>query len=208
MVGRDRVLVVEQNLNRVSERDLKGNIVWSKQFQGRRGQPFQCERLKNGRTFVGMRNGGLVELDRKGNEVASVQYNGYLMAAAKLRDGGYAVINNNGYTYVRLDKTGKEVKSFRVPIEPVGGSLYFTILPNGNVLVGQYSANKVYEVGAEGKRVWEATVNWPYTATRAANGNTLVSLMNNQKVVEIDKTGKQVREITQPNLRPYKASRR
>src|SRR5262249_37927086 len=129
------------------------------------------------------------------------------MAAARLRDGTFAFVNNN-YQYVRIDRTGKELKSFRVPFDPIGGSLYFSVLPNGHVLLGQYSANKVTEVDREGKQIWEAKVQWPNMVTRTPNGNTLVASTNTMKVIELDRGGKTVREFRDQNLRPYIAYRR
>ncbi len=204
VIGNDRVLVAEHNLNRVSERDLKGNVKWQKQVVN----PVSCERLKNGNTFIARRQ-QLMEVDKDGREVVSIVRNtDYILSAGRLRDGTFAFVNNNGYTYVRLDRTGKELKTFRVPFEPVGGTLYFTILPNGNVLVGQYSANKVFEVDREGKRVWEAKVTWPNMVTRLPNGNVLVCSMNTGKITELDRSGKVVRELTIPNTRPWVAYRR
>src|SRR5262245_2633488 len=203
IIGHDRVLISEQNMNRVSERDFKGNIKWSKTIS----QPFACERLKNGNTFVARRN-QFLEIDRDGKEVLNLQRNSdYFMAAARLRDGTFAFVNNN-YKYVRIDRTGKELKSFRVPFDPIGGSLYFSVLPNGHVLLGQYSANKVTEVDREGKQIWEAKVQWPNMVTRTPNGNTLVASTNTMKVIELDRGGKTVREFRDQNLRPYIAYRR
>ena len=95
-----------------------------------------------------------------------------------------------------------------MPFDPIGGSLYFNILPNGHVLLGQHSANKVIEVDREGKKVWEAKIQWPYMVTRVPNGHTLVSSINNLKVTELDRAGKVVREFRDQNLRPWIAYRR
>lgn len=199
----DRVLIVEQNFNRITERDFKGVIKWTKQVFS----PLAAQRLKNGNTFIARRN-ELSEIDRAGKEVLKLpRGSDYLLAAGRLRDGTYAFVNNQNI-YVRLDRTGKELKRFNVPFDPVGGQLQFTIVPNGNILVGQYSARKVIEVDREGKRVWEATVDWPSLATRLANGHTLVACSNHQKVVELDRAGKVVREIVHTNMRPFKAERR
>jgi HEAT repeat protein len=80
VIGPDRVLIAEQNISRVSERDFKGNVKWQKQVN----QPFACERLKNGNTFIACRNPNqLIEVDREGKEVVSIQRNAdYFQTAA------------------------------------------------------------------------------------------------------------------------------
>ena len=203
MIGGDRVLIAEHNFNRVTERDLKGNIKWTKQIF----QPINCERLKNGHTFIARRN-QLYEVDRAGKEIISIVRNqNYLMAAGRLRNGTFAFVDNQNNYYL-LDRTGKELKTFRMPIAPVGGNFYYNILPNGNVLMGQFNANKVTEVSRDGKKLWEATLQWPATCTKLPNGHILVACMNSQKVVELDRAGKTVRELSNANMQPYRAERR
>ena len=62
--GEDRVLVAEYQANRVSERNLKGEIVWKKMIQG----PLAAQRLPNGNTFITTEN-QLIEVDKNGKEV-------------------------------------------------------------------------------------------------------------------------------------------
>src|SRR5207244_12664859 len=86
VLGEDRVLIAEQNNNRVTERNFKGEVKWEKQVP----QPINVERLKNGHTFV-MRRNGMHEFDREGKEVVSIQRNSdYIMGGGRLRDGTYA----------------------------------------------------------------------------------------------------------------------
>ena len=204
MVGGGRVLVVEMNSNRVSERDLKGAVKWTKQCNF---QPINCQRLRNGHTFIAGRN-QLIEVDRDGKEVVNIFRNqNYIMAGGRLRNGNFAFVDNQ-HNYYLLDRTGKQLKTFRVPINFAGGSFYYNILPQGGVLLGQFHANKVIEVDADGKKILEASVQWPATCTRLPNGHVLVACMNSQKIVELDRAGKTVREISDPKLTPYRAERR
>ena len=64
------------------------------------------------------------------------------------------------------------------------------VLPNGHVLVPQMSQNKVIEYNAEGKPVWEATVEQPIAAVRLPNGHTLVTSLNQHRAVELDRGGR------------------
>src|SRR5207249_1359600 len=65
-----RVLVVEQQ-QRVTERDLKGNIVGLNQTYP---NVFHAQRLRNGDTFVACRNQLLI-VDAKGNQKFTHNYN-------------------------------------------------------------------------------------------------------------------------------------
>jgi Tfp pilus assembly protein FimT len=81
------------------------------------------------------------------------------------------------------------------------------ILPNDHVLYPQFGSNKVTEYDADGKVVWEATVQQPTSAMRLPSGNTLVASQQLQKVVEINRAGRVVAEIKE-SYHPMRALRR
>jgi HEAT repeat protein len=201
----DRVLIVEQNIQRVSERHLKGKVLWEKSFPA---QLMTAERLRNGNTFIATRN-QLLELDKNGKEVFSYNRpNGDLMAARRLRDGQYAFLNY-GWQYTRIDANGKEQKTghlgaFPFTVNPRGAE----ILPNDHVVVAAWNMNKVSELDLAGKVVWEAAVQGPMSVSRLPNGNTLVASNNFMRVSELDRTGKVVWEYKQNNIHPFSARRR
>jgi HEAT repeat protein len=199
-----RVLIAEQNVNRVTERDLAGKVVWEK---GGVPQPFVAQRLANGNTFVGCRN-SLQEFDRDGKQVYAVQrVNEYLMAATKFRDGTIAYVNNAG-RYVRIDNTGKEVKSYNIPFNPQFGFNVAEILPNDHVIISVQGAGKVAEYSPDGKMVWEAAVQHNGVPYRLPNGNTLVPNAGAMKITELDRAGKVVSEMDKLPARPWRVSRR
>jgi streptogramin lyase len=108
-------------------------------------------------------------------------------------------------TYVRVNPEGKVTKTFAI-----GQGLTYSgidVLPSGNVLVPQYSMNKVVEYDSEGKSVWEANVQSPTSVQRLPDGKTLVASMNSQKLVELDRDGKTVWE-QKTNGRPWRGLRR
>src|SRR5205807_2187130 len=93
VVGENRVLVAEYPTGKISERDFKGAELWSKAIGG---NPISVQRLRNGNTFV-VKNNGLVEFDRKGNEVFShmnQQFN--VVRGKKLKNGEVVFIANAG----------------------------------------------------------------------------------------------------------------
>jgi HEAT repeat protein len=195
----NRVLVSEHYGMRVSERDFQGNILWEKQVT----MPINCQRLANGHTFIACRN-QLLEVDRSGKEILAVSRPAHdVMAGCKLRDGQMICLTSGGMC-VRLDATGKEVKSFVVGQCLLGG---VDVLPNGHVLAAQYANNKVVEFDRDGHEVWQATVTMPSSAVRLPNGSTLVASQATQHVVELDRA-KNVIWGQKAEARPWRARRR
>jgi HEAT repeat protein len=197
----DRILVAEQHAGRVTERNLKNDVVWQKQANW----PLGCQRLPNGHTFIVMRN-QLLEVDRDGKEVFSYNRpNHDLIAAQKLRDGRIVCLTH-GSTCVWLSPAGNEVKSFRINGTMHQGSM--DVLPNGRILVPLTWNNKVVEYDIDGKAVWEATVQQPLSAVRLPSGNTLIATQSwPAKLVEVDRSGKVAWE-NQPATRPSRVKRR
>lgn len=188
MLPGDRVLICEQGMNRVSERDLKGKTLWEKPFN----QPMAAQRLSNGNTLVVGRQ-QIVEFDRTGREVFNhSRPSADINCGKKLRNGHVVFITYQGLV-VRLDATGKEVRTTRIPaIQYYGG--YVDLLPNNHIVAPQYNGNKVYEYDAAGKVVWEATVSQPLSARRLPGGTTLVTSSNPFRVLELDRSGKVIWE--------------
>jgi hypothetical protein len=198
----DRVLVCEQNSSRVSERDLKGKVLWERQLN----QPVVAQRLPNGNTFL-VGRGQISELDRNGKELYNHPRPAFdIICGKKLRNGHITYVTNQGLC-VRMDANGKELKTIRVPpIQVYNG--YVDMLANDHVLVPLYGNNRVAEYNAEGKIVWEATLTLPMSARRLANGNTLVTCVNPSRVVELDRNGKVIWENKEPIRQPTRADRR
>jgi hypothetical protein len=198
VLPRDRVLVAEYLDGRVTERDTKGNILW----QYRVNSPTACERLPNGNTFIVSRN-QIVEVTPN-NKVVFSKTGRLISSAKKLRNGEIIMVDTLG-NLSRLDRKGKEIKSFQV------GRVYFyggiDALPNGRVIVPEYQHHKVVEYDAQGKAVWEAKVRFPSSVSRLPNGHTLITSIVDQKLIEVNKDGKVVWEKKLEG-RAYQARRR
>jgi HEAT repeat protein len=199
----DRVLVAEQNMNRVVEMNQKREVLWQKVCNA---SPMSVQRLPNGNTFI-VTNNGALEVNKEGKEVMTYNRNQWdIITGSRAPDGQFVVLLNTG-NIVRLDAAGKEVKTFNV-----GQAHWMTsieALPGGRVLVPQPNLSKVIEYDSDGKQVWEAAVQLPFSATRLPNGNTLVASPNSGKVVELNRSGRVVWEHkTAGNERPYKVRRR
>lgn len=207
--GEERILVAEHPANRVSERDLKGEVVWKRIVAG----PLMAQRLPNGHTFITTRN-QLSEIDKNGKEIFTYSRpdNADFMRATKLRDGDIACIVQFGGAlarYVRLtpeDKDFREVKSWGVQVRTSGGRV--DVLPNGHVLIPEMDNNRIVEYDADGQSVWEAKIEQPIAAVRLPNGNTVVTLMGKNGAVELDRSGKTVWQFKASDSRVTRALRR
>jgi len=183
----NRILVAEYNGQRVTERNLKGDILWQVAVGS---WPMQAERLPNGHTFIACRN-MLLEVDRAGRHVMKIDRPHDVMSARRLRNGQIVVVTSNRQI-LRLDRAGKEVKNITIP------NVYYNqneILDSGNVIVPLGWNNLVVEYNPEGKEVWRATVAQPMHAIRLRNGHTLVSSQNwPYRIYELDKKGTQIQD--------------
>jgi hypothetical protein len=86
----------------------------------------------------------------------------------------------------------------------VGGSAL-----SGYSLIGDYSANRVFEVDADGKETWAVEdVAGPWDARYLDNGNVLVTEYSANRVRELDRAGKTVWSFGDSKLKtPYSAER-
>jgi HEAT repeat protein len=204
VISGDRVLVAEQNANRVTEYNQRGEVIWQKQVNG---NPMNAQRLSNGNTVIVMGN-GIVEMNREGKEVFRYDRNNFydIVCGTRGPDGTYAFCNHSGQVF-RLDATGKEIKSFNTA---AGNPWSIEILPNGRILMPLPNQGKVAEFDQDGRITWEAGgLNYPLSASRLPNGNTLVASQNSNKVVELNRGGRVVWEYASPNPdRPFRAIKR
>jgi hypothetical protein len=199
-VARDRVLVAEFTLGRVSERDFAGTVVWEKSVP----QPVACQRLPGGRTFIAARD-QVLEVDRSGHELFAFPVEN-VAAAAVRSDGRVVVVTYTGHCSV-LDATGRELRGFAVG--RCSGVAGIGLTPGGHVLVPEYDNDRVAEYDLGGTPMWTAPVRQPSAVERLPNGHLLVSSQGTRKVVEIDRQGRTVWEYQLPaNARVWQARRR
>ncbi|MBI1913788.1 MAG: PQQ-binding-like beta-propeller repeat protein, partial [Planctomycetes bacterium] len=183
----DRVLIAEYRGERVSERNARGEVLWTKELS----RPvLSAHRLPNGHTFVVHRN-GLSELDRDGKEVFSYRRPVRDLVAARRLPSGGAVLLTDGGDCVFLDPKGREVHRFATGARQVLGA-GFDVLPNQCLLVPHFDEDKVVEYGPSGEVLWQATVRKPTGVQRLPGGHTLVVSTQTSEVVEIDRAGREV----------------
>jgi hypothetical protein len=187
-----RALLAETEEKKVTERTWDGKLLWKHEVAD---MPVSCQRLANGNTFIATYS-ELLEVSRQGKVVLSYKMPIRVFDARKLSNDHIIYFHEQG-KLVEIDQTGKEVRSIPAanPVRNGWGS--FELLPNGHFLVAQYNANKVWEIEASGKVLWERDVVTPAHATRLPNGNTLVASSETNSLVELNPVGKPIsRRIT------------
>jgi HEAT repeat protein len=183
VLANQRVLVAEQN--RVTERDLRGKVLWQKDAP----QPRSVQRLGNGNTFITCTN-LLLEVDRAGKEVLRVPVNGFgAIAARRLPDGRIVAFDRR--TIIQFDKAGKEVK--RAPVR-TGGAGCNEVLDNGHVLSLSPMFGTLTEFDMDGKEVGSFAQPGASHGFRLTNGHTLVMTVVGNKYVELDRNFKPIKE--------------
>ncbi len=186
IAGPNRVLVAEHLGRKVSERDFTGKVIWEIDVPD---LPVACQPLPGGQTFIATRRRVFV-LDREHKEVFTYRRGATSIATARrLPDGQIVVIS--GETCLRLNSDGKPVKTFPVgQIQAMGSGI--DVLPDGRVIVPEFSRNRVVEYDRNGKILWSVRASRPTAAVRLPNGNTLVVCSPRKRAVEFNRAGLQV----------------
>jgi HEAT repeat protein len=188
----DRVLIAEFNGRRVTERDLKGNVLWKK--ENLPANVINAQRLPTGNTFI-VTQQELLEVDRDGQTVFNQKFtNDNLIAACKSRDGEIFCLTGSGQC-LRLDGQGKEVARFSSGRGPSWTS-GIDAAGMGRVLVAQPDRNQVTLFDRDGKAAWQGAAPAVTTATWLPDGHVLVASYNNRSLVELDAAGKTVTQLT------------
>jgi HEAT repeat protein len=186
MLPCDRVLIAEFYGQRVTERDLKGNILWQK---ATRGHVINVQRLPNGHTFAVTGGGPIAEFDRTGKEVFQLNDAGQRAVGGYRFPGGPLVTLSPNGRCVLMDTAGKQLKSFPSQHD---ASHYgrIDLSPNGRILITQCSRKKVIEYGKEGQKLLEVDAPDICTASALPNGHILVACQEKQRAYELDRAGK------------------
>lgn len=184
-----RLLVAERNGNRVTERDQQGHILWE---HAATSSPIGCQRLRNGNTLITTFN-ELYEITSEQKRVFTHQSPTGFRHAVKQRTGCIVYVTSTGEV-VELNKNGKQLRSVKPAAHASGAGYWASVepAPNGHYLLALGGSNRVIEIDAQGKIVWECSVPSAVYATRLRNGHVLVASFNNRCLVEVDRSGKEI----------------
>jgi hypothetical protein len=129
-----------------------------------------------------------------------------ILVARKFRNGQVAYLTYQG-NYVRLDRAGNELKTYRVSFNQNIGTSGADLSPDDHVVIASANLNKVAEFGPDGKTIWEASLPQPAVPNRLPNGHTVVVSRANAGIVELDRNGRVVCEWRDLKIRPWMATR-
>lgn len=152
---------------------------------------YACQRLADGRTFVGECNAGrLLELDSAGKIVKEIRLlpegkdggHLYMRNARKLPNGNYLVTHYGDQVVREYDARGAVVAT----IPAAGGPHSAARLPNGHTVItcgDKPGGARVFEVDASGRVVWQVQgddlpgISLKFIAGfhRLPNGNTVIA---------------------------------
>lgn len=180
-----RILIAENNVSCVSERDLAtGKVIWQHTI----ANPVTVQRLPGGNTFIATYN-TLVELDagRKVVYTHNLSPNFFVFGARKLRNGHVVAVTSQGML-VDFDMAARRIVR-TVALGSQGNWCGVDVLPNGNYLVALMNPGEVREIDAAGKIHWSCRYQGVFRATRLPNGNTLAVSMTTRTVAELDRAG-------------------
>jgi hypothetical protein len=179
-----RVLVCEVQANRITERDLKGNIHWTHPVN----DPAYVERLPNGNIFIGNHHRAF-EVTPGGKEVFVYEpEQEFFIHSMHRKPNGHVVCLSMRGQLREVDRAGRVVCSFQLDqnnrnwcgVQGLPGQRYLAVdLNQGHVL----------ELDDRGRTVWECKVAGASYAVRRPTGNTLICSFNGQRVVEVDRKG-------------------
>jgi hypothetical protein len=187
------ILLAEYRAGRVTERDRRGEVVWSTGV----GDPVVwAERLPNGHTFVATRN-RLVQLRPDGGEVYRIVRPTRDVAAARALSGGRLFVLTQSGTCLFLSRSGRELGRFETgAYQAIAAGV--DVLPGGRVLVPHLQAGKVVEYGPDGTVLWEAPFREASGALRLSGGRTLVWSTTRSEVRDLDRAGRTLWRYTTP----------
>jgi HEAT repeat protein len=204
VLGGGKVLVVEAAARRISERDLKGKILWQVETTG---LPVACQPLPDGHTLIATQT-GLIEINAEHEEVYNHnrQVDGRITSAHKAPNGHIVYITDQGFV-VEFDPREEGTVVYRFRVGEPAGPCSVEWLPNGRYLVALSGPGKVMEVGKSGKPIWQIKIADASQALRLANGHLLVACQNRKLLTEVTPAGKVIWE-TRTRGRPTRVHRR
>jgi hypothetical protein len=201
-----RILVMEQNHLRLTERDEAGRILMTRNLQG---PPMGFQPLPDGETLVAYRH-MVAEYDKDWKQTSAFTRNqSDILAAHRLANGQTLVLCQNPASILRLDEKGKVMPN-PVKVGPPSYQPRMDVLSDDRVLVTEQNRVVEYDLRAADKReVWKVQAAAPSSVQRLPNGNTLIVEAGNNSVKEVAADGQVVWSYTPTDgMRLLRAERR
>lgn len=150
--------------------------------------PLPRRPIEQGRTLICVwGNRTFTEVLENKAEVFSVAGFKYIWGCHGTPEGRRFAVDAEQQAVFEYDSTGREIWSRTdLPGRPTS----VQGLENGNVLVACSDSDRVVEMAADGRLVWNFQIEGrPTTAQRLSSGHTIINLQTAGKVVEVDQQG-------------------
>jgi hypothetical protein len=182
------VLIASLDASKVVEVDAGGNVVWSYEVIG----ALKAKPLHSGNVLVAdFRGRRVVEINRQ----RAIVWQHATPDGAECFDAERLPNGNTMYgcpnVLREITPEGKTVREWKIEGRLNG----FHAQPNGNVVVANYGQNRVYELGPDGRVVWQFDEPEPCDAFVLPDGRMLVSTAS--RIIEVDPDRKTVRQIAE-----------
>jgi outer membrane protein assembly factor BamB len=203
----ERILVVESNMNQISERTTAGTVLKRHNIYQ---QPLNIFKSAEGGMLVVCRN-RIVDFDKDWNQRGTeyTRPNFDIMTGVRLPKGDVLCLTNSfqGTNCVRLDSKLKETTT-NYTFGRVQNLQAMDVVDDQKILVCEFDRVAEYDLKT-GKQTWKHECNAPSSCQRLANGNTLITLLNANQVIEVDPSGETVWDYqAKDGLRVGRARRR
>lgn len=200
------ILVLEQQYNRIGERDVLGNQVSVFNSQNY-GPPFGFQKLENGNTLVAFQRTA-VEYDKDWKETGKKYTSqGDDIVDVKRDEAGtiYILQRNQNNRIGKILKLDDKWKEKGTPVTTGVLSYYvfrMQVLPDERVVVAEQNRVAEYDLKTGKKEpVWTMTLGNAAMAERLPNGNTLVSDQSLGGIREVTPKNETVWTFTPPDGR-------
>jgi hypothetical protein len=203
----DRILVVESNTNRITERKSDGTLVSSRTIMQ---QPLNIFKSADGGMLVVCRN-RIVDFDKDWNQRFEYSRPNFdIMAGLRLPKGDVLCVTNTNQATtvgVKLDSKLKETDK-TYTFGRVQNLQSMDAIDDEKILLCEHDRVAEYDLKT-GKQTWNHVCASPTSCQRLTNGNTLITLLNSNQVIEVDPSGEAVWEYAaKDGLRVGRARRR
>lgn len=142
----------------------------------------------------------VVEVDQWHNPVATIKTSEAWSAVVNPTSGNLLIADARKDAVVETTEKGTTLKTYNATswmtlglggLKAPRGANY---TPSGTILVADTGKNRIVEMDASEKKVWEmkTRLNAPRWAERQRTGNTLIADTGNNRLVEVDRTGNPV----------------
>lgn len=170
-------LIASYSERRLIEVDRKGEEVWEFKTPNLNARP-----MPNGNILVaGHSDQRIFELRRKDSEVVWEYDAGENVLDAQWLKNDHILYAWEGGVR-EIKRNGDVVWQW---LAPENGSKYYGVqrLANGNTLIADYGAGRVFELSFEKAIIWEYSVSRPSDAFRLPNGNTLITTSRDHREI-------------------------